>query len=731
MFRAHMTRPRLDTPAGRHTHRPIRSVAISAMLALLVLSGACDGEARLPAELDPYGLATPREYRAFRSSSNNPDELSNDDSLRPLPGETVVLADLDGPGVIQHMWITVADNEYAWPRLLRLRVYYDGSAVPSVDAPLGDFFGVGHGMERPLSSLIVRAGSSGRSRNEYWPMPFKRSARVTITNEGRRRLANLYFHVDWSEYPSLPDDVPYFHARYRQALPTRPGAPYEILKTRGRGHYVGTVFSVVQNEPGWFGEGDDLFYVDGDPTPVMEGTGTEDYFNDAWSLRVDDGPYAGVTVADGTGLGSRMTAYRWHVESPIPFTEELRFDIEHAGWTFNADGSVRSAFEERQDLFSSVAFWYQYGIAMDQPEPPYGSARLPHGNATQIEVEENLAGTSTVGGTVEVQEEVFWSKDILFFQADGPGSRIDVPFDVPETGTYELIASLAKAPDYGRYRVLIDGRPPGEGAELEHEPGANLGAGPAIENYFHEIYVGEDHVLGWPHLTEGTHSVSFVNAGRSPESTGFHLGIDALVLARVAGEAGDAVRDSASVDVLADRIRRWGEAGVPGEGVLEQVGEALSNGSADERIAAAWALTQFKGAASPLTTQLVEALGSPDHVLRGLAAVALRDMGSLSEDVIDRVAERLEADRDDGVRMMLAWAIAAQGEGGLRTMPTLMKVGVTPGLDAHVQRAIADAFGAMGPAAADAAPVLDEMYRNPRSRWNVEAARRRIFGDGG
>ena len=107
-----------------------------------------------------------------------------------------------------------------------------------------------------------------------------------------------------------------------------------------------------------------------------------------WSLRVDNGPNFGVTVADGTDLGSRMTAYRWHVADPIPFTRELKFDIEHAGWTYNNDGTVRSAFEEREDLFSTVAFWYQQGIAQGQPEPAYGSARLPHGNAIQLEVEQ-------------------------------------------------------------------------------------------------------------------------------------------------------------------------------------------------------------------------------------------------------------------------------------------------------------------------------------------------------
>ena len=132
--------------------------------------------------------------------------------------------------------------------------------------------------------------------------------------------------------------------------------------------------------------------------PSIEGTGTEDYFNDAWGLHVNTGPYYGVTVAEGTGLGSRMTAYRWHLLDPIPFTRSLKAEIEHKGWTYRADGAVKSAFGERTDLISSVAFWYQEGIAQDQPPVPYGAARLPQGNALQIEVEKSLADCKAEGG---------------------------------------------------------------------------------------------------------------------------------------------------------------------------------------------------------------------------------------------------------------------------------------------------------------------------------------------
>ena len=220
------------------------------------------------------------------------------------------------------------------------------------------------------------------------------------------------------------------------------------------------MLSVVQAEAGWFGEGDDFFWVDGEKYPSIEGTGSEDYFNDAWGLHVNDAPYYGVTVAEGTGLGSRMTAYRWHLVDPVPFQKSLKVEIEHKGWTFNADGSVKSGFGERVDLMSSVAFWYQEGIAQDQPAVPYGSARLPQGNALQIEVERAMPEIKAEKGKVSVFPDLFWSKDVVVFEGEGPGSKITMPFDVPEDGDYELYAQMAQGSDYGVYTVLLDGKAP-------------------------------------------------------------------------------------------------------------------------------------------------------------------------------------------------------------------------------------------------------------------------------
>jgi hypothetical protein len=283
---------------------------------------------------------------------------SNDDCKQPIPGKTVVLADLQGPGIVTHVWVTVADDEYAWPRLLRLRVYYDGHKTPSVDTPLADFFAVGHGYERDLNSLLVHNASFGRAHNSYWPMPFRKSCRITVTNDGKRRGASLYYHVDWQKHPSLPEDIGYFHAYYCQAVPPPSGKLYPFLNIRGEGQYVGTVLNIIQTQMGWFGEGDDMFYVDDEPTPRIEGTGTEDYFNDAWGLRVSDGDWTGTPVAEGEGFGARLTGNRWHVIDPVPFKKSLRVGIEHMGWTYNPDGALR--------LRGAVRLLFQCGLLVPE-----------------------------------------------------------------------------------------------------------------------------------------------------------------------------------------------------------------------------------------------------------------------------------------------------------------------------------------------------------------------------
>lgn len=655
---------------------------------------------------DSYGIARLQGGRAYRASSNNASPGSNDDSKRVLPGETAVIADLSGPGVVMHIWLTVAANEYAWPRLVRFRVYYDGSAVASVDAPLGDFFAVGHGQERPVESLLIRNASSGRSRNSYWPMPFRNRCKITVTNEGRQRLHALYYHVDWRKVDRLPEDIGYFHARYQQAIPVE-GRRLTLLSVQGQGQYAGTVFSVIQSEAGWFGEGDEWIHVDGEETASIEGTGTEDYFNDAWSLRVAQGAYTGVPIADGTGsAGARMSAYRFHAPDPIPFSRSFRFDLEHAGWTYFPDGKVRSGFQERFDLFSWVAYWYQQGIAQGQPEVPYGAARLPHGNALQIEAETLIGGVKTEGGHALVQKEVFWSRDVLQFGGDGPGAMVEIPFEVNREGNYEILAQVALAPDYGIYEATLDGQPMTESVK-EHEPGANEKSASTVDGYHTEVYVAEDRVLAWRRLTKGVHRLSFRCVGKNQLSSGYGLGLDTLILAQVG-------RLESDFDSRAAHVRR---------GLLspEQLPSALVDSDPAVREAAAWAYTQQPGAVSDAAGALKAALADSNAVVRGLAAIAFRNCGACAADALFQLIANLR-DGDSNVRIAAADALARLGEKAAPATRALIELGGAPDQHPHVLRSVSAALGAIGPAASDAIPVLERIQQHIRVRWAAQAA---------
>ncbi|MBI1388295.1 MAG: DUF2961 domain-containing protein [bacterium] len=308
-------------------------------------------------------LAQPADYQTGRVSSFDRSG-GNNDRISIQPGETVTLAEIEGPGAITHIWNTISAEKY-YPRMLILRIYWDGQDVPSVEAPLGDFFGVGHGLERPFQSAVEAVSSEGRARNCYWYMPFARSARVTLTHEGFDEVRAFYYAIEYRQFAQPQPGALYFHAQYRQAAPNSgaglgetnlDGANnYLILDTKGRGQYVGTVLSAQANQDGWFGEGDDMFYIDGSKSPTMTGTGTEDYFNDAWGFREFCYPFYGVTLWEGSHKGDRTTAYRWHIADPVSFHDSLRVSIEHGH------------ANDRQDDFCSVAFWYQ---TLPSPAPP-------------------------------------------------------------------------------------------------------------------------------------------------------------------------------------------------------------------------------------------------------------------------------------------------------------------------------------------------------------------------
>jgi hypothetical protein len=310
-------------------------------------------------------LANPQDYVSRRISSYDRSG-GNRDSLTIEPGATTVLAEIPGPAAVHHIWVTIAAEPF-YGRKLILRMYWDGEKATSVEAPVGDFFGVGHGLDRSFSSLPINCSSGGRARNCYWHMPFRQSARITLTNEGQKPVTAFYYYVDYRVLGELSEYTPYFHAQYRQEMPCAPGRNYLLLEAEGRGHYVGCNLSVLQRAMGWWGEGDDMIFVDGEKMPSLHGTGSEDYFSDAWGMREDENPFYGCPLQEEDfQSGSKATVYRFHVPDPIPFTKSISVTIEHGH------------ANDRADHFSSVAYWYQ-----TEPHklfPPLASAdhRLPY-----------------------------------------------------------------------------------------------------------------------------------------------------------------------------------------------------------------------------------------------------------------------------------------------------------------------------------------------------------------
>jgi len=332
-------------------------------------------------------LTQPQSYVLKRASSADPTG-GNADFRSIEPGATLTVLDADGPAVLTHIWFTVYDPEPYHLKRLVLRIYWDGESSPSVEAPLGDFFGLGLGDYHVWESELLSVANE-RALNSFFPMPFQKHARITVTNEGKQKAPSFYYNLDYRAYSKpLPADTLYFHAQYRQAQPNAGwtnkwesnGDPavedkknltgegnYLWLAAIGRGHFVGVTMSVLQNQDGWWGEGDDMFFIDGEARPSITGTGSEDYFLGAWDFVQSNFSHRlhGAPVKGEERAGSRSSVYRFHLDSPIPFTKSIRATIEHGH------------ANHRSDNYYSVAYWYQTEPHEEPPLLPPVDQRIP------------------------------------------------------------------------------------------------------------------------------------------------------------------------------------------------------------------------------------------------------------------------------------------------------------------------------------------------------------------
>ncbi len=282
-------------------------------------------------------------------------------SVRIKPGETFVMGEIDGPGLIQHVWMTPTGTS----RFTIFRIYWDGEPQPSVETPVGDFFASGWGGSYPRINSLPICVNPGSGLNSYWQMPFRKSAKITMQNLDEREMT-LYYQIDYS-LADVPADAGCFHAQFRRVNPLPYKADYTILDgVKGWGHYVGTYLAWGVHNTGWWGEGEIKFFIDGDTTfPTICGTGTEDYFcgsydfenPDTRQYEVFNTPYAGLPqVIKPDGLyrsQQRFGMFRWHIMDPVRFDTDVRVTIQALGWLSNG------RYLPLQDDIASVAYWYQ------------------------------------------------------------------------------------------------------------------------------------------------------------------------------------------------------------------------------------------------------------------------------------------------------------------------------------------------------------------------------------
>ena len=368
---------------------PLRCIRKSLMICVVIHLLGCavwaqsesDRSAQLP------GLVLPRDYVQKRVSSYDRTG-GNDDFVKIAPGETISLLDASGPGMITHIWITIASQERYHLKKLVMRTFWDDEVSPSVEAPVGDFFGLGLGDYFQFDSVPLSVASD-KALNCFFPMPFRKRARITITNQGSENVDAFYFNIDYQALSKdLAAETLYFHAQYRQAAPAKGWTSdwesndtlavtakknldgegnYVWLEATGQGHFVGVTMSILQNQDGWWGEGDDMFFIDGEKRPSINGTGSEDYFLGAWDFGDHPFSYAlyGAPVKGPEFSGSRSSVYRFHLDSPIPFTKSLKATIEHGH------------ANHRSDNFFSVAYWYQKEPHAPFPALPAVEQRIP------------------------------------------------------------------------------------------------------------------------------------------------------------------------------------------------------------------------------------------------------------------------------------------------------------------------------------------------------------------
>lgn len=473
-------------------------------LVSLLFAASASAQTVLDNLFSPSDIPYLRQSRLYHLSSYDTTG-GNHDYITIPAGQTATVLDVDGPGVIARIWMTVGSSDPYYMRRILIRMYWDGESYPSVEVPLGDFFGTGFGYKQYTSRFV---GMSSGGFYCYFPMPFNKSARIDIVNQTGIDIDSYYYNIDYQKLVQPFDStVGYFHAWWHRVIRTTSRDNYVILDAEGHGQFVGCNLN-LQGYDGnlWFLEGDEMIYVDGESKPSVNGTGTEDFFNSGWYFNHGEfsAPYHGLILKDDST--SRIAAYRFFVGDAVPFEKSIRVTIEHG--TENTEAAD----------YSSTAYWYQSEPHRPFPAMLKPSLRIPLRVAVPngaVEADSLSLNQTSLKSEVEDMSDLGadWSgSKQLKVAASKSGDAFVLNVPVKEPDIYSVRVYYTKGGDYGNTNVICAGKRVGR-----------------IDGYSQAVIPGGAITLRHLRTDRDFIRLLFVSAGKNEASKGYSLGLDAFV----------------------------------------------------------------------------------------------------------------------------------------------------------------------------------------------------------
>ena len=428
----------------------------------------------------------------------------NGDSWTVKAGQKAVIANVKGPGVIARIWMTIYSPDPNYLRTILIKMYWDGEKNPSVEVPLGDFFGTGFKYKQYIGRYT---GMSSGGYYCYFPMPFQKAAKIVVVNQSHSDIEDLYFQIDYQKLKNkLSSDVGYFHAWWNRKIRTTSKKNYLILDAKGRGQVVGVNMSIQGYKKGYrYLEGDEMVYVDGEKKPSINGTGTEDFFNSGWYFLDGEfsAPDQGLIIKNDSL--ARIAAYRFMVGDQVPFKKSIKFTIEHG----DRDGEIAD--------YSSTAYWYQKEPHKKFPPMLRASLRIPLRVVVPngvIEAESLKPKGDNIQSSIENMKPYGpdWSNmKQLRVNLGKKSNRFFLSIPVSHEDRYNVSVYYTKGPEYCNTNIMYQGKKVGE-----------------IRGYKSEIYPGGAITLKNLKSADNKLKLEFVANGKNRKSNGFDVGIDAF-----------------------------------------------------------------------------------------------------------------------------------------------------------------------------------------------------------